>query len=250
MESVPVHGSHFNTSGGVLKGPATRSTAAVLDAVRRRRADDFRVRGLGMKREVSQVCRAGLLVTLAGLTTAGSLRADGTAWQVDGGEVVVRCPLTIGGSFEATTDSLAGTLTAGGGSALEGELAVDLRTLDTGIGLRNRHLRENYLEVDRGEGFARAVLTAIALDGQDPGSAEGAARFTGTLLLHGTKKPVSGDARFRRAGDRVQVDATFPVRLQDFAIDEPRYLGVGVKDEVDVKVRFTAVSAAAGPETR
>ena len=28
--------------------------------------------------------------------------------------------------------------------------SVDLRTLDTGIGLRNAHLRDNYLEVSRG----------------------------------------------------------------------------------------------------
>ena len=33
--------------------------------------------------------------------------------------------------------------------ALDGSLAVDPRTLDTGIGLRNEHLKGTYLEVDK-----------------------------------------------------------------------------------------------------
>ena len=53
---------------------------------------------------------------------------------------------------------------------------MDLRTLDTGIGLRNRHLRENYLEVDKAPGFETATLSEIHLDGLDPNKPEGKAR--------------------------------------------------------------------------
>lgn len=191
-----------------------------------------------------------LATALAALLAAPSLLADGAAWRVAGGEVGVRCPLTIGGSFEAKTSDITGSLTAAGASKLAGELSVNLETLDSGISLRNRHMRENYLEVGKGDGFNRAVLTDIALDGKDPATAEGGTRFTGTLLLHGTKKPVEGEARIRREGESVRVEASFPVRLADFAIAEPRYLGVGVKDEVEVRVRFTATPASQTTETR
>ena len=70
------------------------------------------------------------------------------------GDVRVICPMTIGGSFDAKTTALSGAVTASGSgsAALDGSLAVDLRTLDTGISLRNEHLRENYLEVDQRAG--------------------------------------------------------------------------------------------------
>ena len=40
-------------------------------------------------------------------------------------------------------------------------------------------------------------------------------------------------------GAGLQVKASFPVRLADYAISEPRYLGVGVKDTVQVNVTFS-----------
>jgi polyisoprenoid-binding protein YceI len=165
--------------------------------------------------------------------------AQAAAWRVGSGEVVVVCPLTVGGSFEAKTSSVSGQLAVDPAqpSRLTGELAVDLKTLDTGIGLRNTHMRENYLEVAKGDGFDRAVLSEIVLKGE-AATVTGATTFTAMLLVHGTRKPVSGQARIARAGADVRVDASFPVNLPDFGIPEPRYLGVGVRDQVQVKVKF------------
>ena len=44
----------------------------------------------------------------------------------------------------------------------------------------------------------------------------------------------------------MKVDATFPVQLPDFGIPEPRYLGVGVRDQVQVRARFVAKADTAG----
>jgi hypothetical protein len=134
-----------------------------------------------------------------------------------------------------------GTLTTGGpGAALGGDLSVDLRTLDTGISLRNEHLRNKYLEVGRGEGFDRAVLSEIRLGDAEPGSLAGRTAFTGSFLLHGTAKPIAGQATVRREGRSVGVEASFTVTIAAFGIEEPRYLGVGVRDQVTVKVSLVA----------
>ena len=61
----------------------------------------------------------------------------------------------------------------------------------------------------------------------DAATVTGATTFTATLLVHGTRKPVSGQARITRSGTDVRVEASFPVNLPDFGIPEPRYLGVG-----------------------
>jgi polyisoprenoid-binding protein YceI len=154
--------------------------------------------------------------------------------------------MTVGGSFEAKTGAIRGTVTLGApGAALGGDLSVDLVTLDTGIGLRNEHLRSRYLEVGRGEGFDRAVLSEVRLGVADARGFEGKTTFTGTLLLHGTKNPVAGQATVRREGKAVRVEASFPVTVSAFGIAKPQYLGVGVRDQVTVAVSLVAEPADA-----
>jgi hypothetical protein len=152
--------------------------------------------------------------------------------------------MTVGGSFEARTSSLIGSITLGApgstSSAPAASFAVDLRTLDTGIDLRNEHLRRNYLEVDKGEGFDKASLSEIQLGDINVETLEGKTSFTAALLLHGIKKPVKGQVEIRRSPTGILVDATFPVTLADYGIPKPQYLGVGVKSQVQVKVSLAA----------
>jgi len=190
----------------------------------------------------------GILIALlisspAAAVTLAVQSAD--AWRVSTGTVIVNCPLTVGGSFDAKTSGIEGQLTssATAPTALTGELSVDLSTLDTGIGLRNRHMRERYLEIGKGDGFGKAVLKAVTLE-QSPLTFSGTTKFTGELTVHGVTRPVAGEARLQPAGNGARVQAAFPVHLPDYQIAKPRYLGVGVKDDVQVKVTFEATRDA------
>jgi polyisoprenoid-binding protein YceI len=183
---------------------------------------------------------------LAALLLAPGAQAADASWRVVQGSVRVVCPLTIGGSFEARTEALTGTVTlAPAARVFDGELAVDLTTLETGISLRNEHLRQKYLEVGHGPEFARAVLSEIRVGDGDPRAVQGHTRFSGTFLLHGTRRPIAGEATVRREGHTVRVEAGFPVTLPDFGIAKPRYLGVGVKDRVQVTASLVAEASAA-----
>jgi len=164
--------------------------------------------------------------------------------QVSDASVAVRCPLTVGGSFEAKTNALSGQLVVDPkkSGAIDGTLAVDLRTLQTGIGLRDNHMREGYLEVQKGEGFQAATLNNIQLDGVDPVQPVGKVSFKGSLTLHGQAREVTGTADIRRSGNDLKVSASFPVSVSDFAIATPAYLGVGVRDQVTVAVNFHALN--------
>jgi hypothetical protein len=185
------------------------------------------------------------LIAVVVFATTVSLAAQ-AAWTVSDAAVTVVCPLTVGGSFEAKTNAMSGRLVADPSrpGGLAGQLDVDLATLDSGIGLRNAHMRDHYLEVGKGAGYDRAVVKDIVL-AADPATLSGATTFTATLRVHGAERPVHGSARVSRDGDRVRVEAAFPVLLPDHGISKPRYLGVGVRDEVHVKVKFQA-SAAPG----
>jgi hypothetical protein len=53
---------------------------------------------------------------------------------------------------------------------------------------------------------------------------------------------VTGTADIRRSGSDLKVSASFPVKVSDFAIASPTYLGVGVRNEVTVAVNFHALN--------
>lgn len=172
------------------------------------------------------------------------LAADAQPWRLASGEVRISVPLRPGGAFEARTSALVGELRASGSTPvlLTGRLVVDLATIDTGIGLRNRHLRENYLEIAK-EGFDEAVLSEVRVAAASSAAFRGKSGFTATLLLHGVKQTVSGECEIRDSAPGVLVQATFPLGLRDFGIEPPQYMGVGVGNKLLVRVEFRAAPA-------
>lgn len=187
----------------------------------------------GTIRLVRLAVLAATLVALAGT----GLRADGAVWTVRRGTVRVTCPLTVGGSFEAKTTAVTGQVGAPGTAA---NVIVDVTTLDSGIDLRTEHLKRDYLEVGKGEAFTAAAITDIVLTGIDAQNPNGRGTFAGTLRLHGQSHPVRGKAEIKRSGTSLQIRAEFPVAISTFEIPTPRYMGVGVRDEVLVRVDLEA----------
>ena len=194
-------------------------------------------------RAASIALAATLLPATLDLVAARPASAE-KFWNLTSGNVRVRCRLTLGGSFDAATSAISGTLRQTGPDAsYAGTLRVDLVPLDTGIELRNSHLRETYLEVDRGERFRHAALTGIELAVPlPPDSARHKTPFSGTLSLHGVERAIAGKAELSRRDGRLRVQAEFSLSLKVFDIPPPRYLGVGVRDEVGILVTFDAVS--------
>ena len=186
------------------------------------------------------------VAAFAAVVSSGAALAQ-EPYRVSGGEVTVVCPLTVGGSFEAKTKKVSGEVASApdGSGTVPGAVKVDLETLETGIGLRDRHMRENYLEVKKGPDFSVATIEGIKVD-----KTEGKTSFNGTLLLHGQRKPVSGTAEVSEQNGHLRVVAQFPVKVAEFAIPKPTYLGVGVAEEVQVKVSLVAEPAAAATTGR
>ena len=187
--------------------------------------------------------RLFMCVLVVGAGLDGGIAGAGTdQYQVTGGHVVVVCPLTVGGGFEAKTEAVSGEVSLGSDQpgSLKGALSVDLRTLKTGISLRDRHMRDNYLEVAKSPGFETATIEGIQIE-----KLEGKTAFNGTLLLHGERRAVSGLATIARQGGAYTVEAEFPVRVSEFNIAKPSYLGVGVQDQIRIKIALTVSSITA-----
>lgn len=118
----------------------------------------------------------------------------------------------------------------------EWEIVVALDTLTTGISLRDRHMKEKYLETPK---YPKAELVVRKADLRSPsagGSSEGKA--AAILKLHGRQKAVSIDYRVRRVGSGYAVNGTIHLDMRDYGVATPSYLGVSVKPDVDVAAWF------------
>ena len=149
-----------------------------------------------------------------------------------GSSVLVSLQATAGLRIEGTTHDL-------GISERDGELVflVPLSGVDTGIGLRNRHLRAALDVAHFPEAELRVPRKALAFPA--PGkSTESDAQ--GTLTLHGVPRPCSVHYRAEQGpSGELRVRSTFHLDMRDFGIETPSYLGVHVEPAVAVQVEFS-----------
>jgi polyisoprenoid-binding protein YceI len=122
-------------------------------------------------------------------------------------------------------------------------ILVPLRGLDTKIELRNKHMREKYLEVAKYPNAELVVQRSEirAATGSGPVQAEA----NGTLKLHGQSRPVRfsyvakrADDGGRAGGDALRIDGKLGVDIREFGIEQPSFMGATVKPNVDVTASF------------
>lgn len=138
-------------------------------------------------------------------------------------EAKIGFKLSPTGSFTATTKTINGTAKKNADGSVEAsKIEIPLDTLDTGIALRNEHMREKHLETKK---YPNAIVTeAKGKDGKG----------TAMLEVHGVKKPISGTYEI----DGKELVVKFPVNVGDFNVGKIRYMGVGVKEEAQVEARI------------
>lgn len=127
--------------------------------------------------------------------------------------------LSPAGSFQATTKKVKGAAQVSGNQATAEGVLVDLRSLTTGISLRDKHLKER-LGVDK-----HPMAKLIKAEGKG-------GKGTATLEIKGQKLNVSGT--YEVSGGRLK--AQFKMKMSDLGINDVRYMGVGAKDEVTVSI--------------
>lgn len=113
------------------------------------------------------------------------------------------------------------------------DVVVGLGDLNSGIALRDKHMKEKYLEVGK---FPNAALHLSRADVKLPGAGDA----SGTLTMHGVSRPVTFHYESTAAGQDYNVRADFVVDTGAYNIEIPSYLGVSVKREVKVHVAFTS----------
>ena len=128
---------------------------------------------------------------------------------------------------------------------IEVQIEVDLASFDTGIAIRNRHMRENHLETDR---YPRAVFKGGRVH-----EASGSRlrlgetlqfEIEGVLSLHGVDKPLRAPVTLTHevvdGVAQLRVAAAFQVKLSDHQIKRPKFLVMKLDEVQRINVELIA----------
>lgn len=153
--------------------------------------------------------------------------------------------------FEGVTDRIDGyvrldgpTLSGDtGGDETELYLEVDLASIDTGIGLRNRHMRDNYLEVEQYPyaTYEGSIVSVAASSG-------GGFRVTsrGAMTIHGVTRAMEIPCDVTPSGRGYRTQCSFQILLTDHGIDIPRIMFLKLANEIRLELDFAMAPAGNG----
>lgn len=188
--------------------------------------------------------RFAIIVALLA-TAATTLHADSRTYTIakGGNNVAGFHAEDTYDSFDGKTGDVTGTIVADPTNlpAASVQVAINIDTLDTGNSLRNREMRERYLETNK---HGTATFKSVSVSGPASIAANQPAdiNVTGDLTLHGVTKRMTIPVRVVLLPDgRIHATTSFKVHMPDFGISVPHNILVTVNDEVPVRLDVLAV---------
>jgi len=139
--------------------------------------------------------------------------------------------LSVGGGITGTSNEVS---VSDDGTTVS--VAVGLSHLATANETRDKHVQE-HLETEKNPAFKTATLkvarTKLKFEGGE-GDADG------ELTIHGVTKPVKFHYKADKDGAAYRVKGNAHISVKEFGIVIPNYLGVTMKDDVEITVAFKA----------
>ena len=140
--------------------------------------------------------------------------------------------------FEGITDNIDGYVVwTGNDPTTESEFyfQVDLNTLDTGIGLRNRHMRENYLETDD---YPLAMFKGKVISVEQQSDSTFLTTAKGTFTVHGVEQPMTTTGTVTVSRDQYRIQSQFDLDITDYNIEIPQVMFLRINKMMDIRVDF------------
>lgn len=128
------------------------------------------------------------------------------------------------GNFVGETDQVRGYIKWEGNDTVSTSkiyIEVDLASLDTGNGRRNKHMREKYLQTEK---YPEAVYQGRFIEWIVESDSVFRVKTEGILSIHGVNKQLIQDATIFQRGRSLQIFLKFNLDITDFDIKKPRFL--------------------------
>ena len=179
---------------------------------------------------VAQDADPGRIVEVKGGTAAFEVGTNVGAISVHGksSEVTARLKML------ATAD----------GATLEGiEASVPVKSIGTGMGLRDSHMRKYVFTTGDGQTPDLHFSADKATCAKDAPK-QSTCQLTGNLAIRGTARPFTVVLKVSEDGDSLRAVGDGKVALSQYGIDRPSQLGVTTEDDVKLKFDLTAKQSA------
>lgn len=175
-----------------------------------------------------------LIITLYGLLGSQSHEYQVKAEASNMVTFISRAPLE---AFEGKTADIDGYLYWEGDSPIGGMVyfEVNVLSITTGIGLRDRHMRENYLEADK---WPKTFYKGTIAEWEEITPDSIKVRANGTIFIHGVERPLPVEAILSRTSDGFRIRSEFQVRLPDFSIQVPKVMFLKLDENILLKLDF------------
>lgn len=176
------------------------------------------------------------IILLSNVSLSAEIKSIPSAGKVEFEAVGRPSMIKIKGAGEGVTTNLKVNV-----NKISGDVSFKLATLTTGIELRDEHMRDKYLHV---KDFPEAKI--VFNEFQMPAGwtvktpKVVTSSFRGKLILHGVEREITG--LYTIDPTQLKSTASFEVKLSDFKIDVPVYLGVKVADIVKVNVSIDKIN--------
>lgn len=119
-----------------------------------------------------------------------------------------------------------------GQKIVNGAVAVDLSSFDTGISMRDQHMKNKYLEIEKYRD-AKLIFENVKIPAEKVAQG-GDVEVLAKLDLHGEIKEVPVTMAIENQKGVVKVQSKFKIKLTEFKIAIPSFSGITVADEVNV----------------
>jgi polyisoprenoid-binding protein YceI len=188
-------------------------------------------------------CRQALTLVIVVLAFAGSSAAqtadDTTVVEIKGGTAAFEVGTNVGAiSVHGKSNDLTARLKmrqAADGAVLEGiEAAVPVKTIGTGMGLRDSHMRKYIFTTPDGQVPDLRFSADKAVCSKSEGKLS-TCELSGILAIRGTERPFTVVLKVSEEGGTIRAVGDGKVALSAYGIERPSQLGVTTSD--DVKLR-------------
>jgi polyisoprenoid-binding protein YceI len=112
---------------------------------------------------------------------------------------------------------------------------VPLETLDTGIGLRNRHMRDNYLQTDT---YPLAKFTGKVVKYETVNDTTYSVSAEGKMTIHGVEKDLAVMGTLVMSGARIRIMIPFQLKLSDYRIKIPQFMFLKISEILDMEINL------------
>jgi len=198
----------------------------------------------------SIVLPAIVVLALAG-TAAAQTAGDASLVEVKNGTAAFEVGTNVGAiSVHGKSNDLTARLRmrqSPDGAVLEGiEAAVPVKSIGTGMGLRDSHMRKYVFTTADGQvpDLKFSADKAVCSKGE---GRQSTCQLSGNLAIRGTERPFSIVLKVSEDGDTLRAVGDGTVTLSAYGIERPSQLGVTTEDDVKLRLDLTAKQAGTRP---